>query len=488
MQHVLVDGLRGSRRTIPEHCYPKRQGQTQEVTRDTLDPRSNVSSQTKVLLLKSSLHDVKADAEFILPNRHLAAIEASWRTPQSRYGKVSFYPGYWESTEDMLGHHANILHAVKIHAAVHVSLFTYVCNKHVLQAFLELWCPSTNTLHTAVGEISLSLWDIRGLCGLLVRGEFYDEVVPSSKDLLGYETCKPTVPRSCKGSLRYAAPPLRSSQREFTSPNFLAILVETLTLLIYLAPKTMMSLSPYYRSQKIYEMRLMWQHFFHVGYATLSSHKTKLASHFSYPLRVWLDRTLSLDSLSSKLEPIGAQMVKYAGENMARHFEPTEARDLFHCINPSRLLNIHFHHQGPSLMADDAKISNTFQDLFMALRSSYLTLRIGGDSIVEAYSPHRFSHQFGFCQDVPRSLKKEILTCSLKELGRLWQSCTLSGTLPKLLIPGSVSSSPLVTEEYADWWAKCNKTSLEKNTRVILKLNHPPNLERDPRIISDACY
>ncbi|KAL0293297.1 UNVERIFIED_CONTAM: hypothetical protein Sradi_6945500 [Sesamum radiatum] len=144
-------------------------------------------------------------------------------------------------------------------------------------------------------------------------------------------------------------------------------------------------------------------------------------------------------------------MVKYAGQNMARHFEHTEARDLFHRINPLRLLNIHFHHQGPSLVADDAKISNTFQDLFVALRSSYLTLRIGGDSIVEAYSPHHFSCQFDFCQDVPWRLKKEILTCSLKELGRLWQSFTLSGTSSKLLIPGTVSSSPLVTKEYADW-------------------------------------
>ncbi|KAL0366242.1 UNVERIFIED_CONTAM: hypothetical protein Sradi_3514300 [Sesamum radiatum] len=194
----------------------------------------------------------------------------------------------------------------------------------------------------------------------------------------------------------------------------------------------------------------------------------------------WIGRYLQTH-FPPKLEPIGAQMVKYAGENMARHFEPTEARDLFHRINPSRLLNIHFHHQGPSLVADDAKISNTFKDLFVALRSSYLTLRIGSDSIVEAYSPHRFSRQFGFCQDVPGSLKKEILTCSLKELGRLWQSCTLSGTLSKLLIPGSVSSSPLVTKEYADWWAKCNKTSLEKNTRVILKLNHPPDLEKGSR-------
>ncbi|KAL0308763.1 UNVERIFIED_CONTAM: hypothetical protein Sradi_5818600 [Sesamum radiatum] len=57
---------------------------SKEATRDILDPRSNISSQTKVVLLKSSLHEVKVDAEFTLPNRHLAAIGTSWRTPQSK--------------------------------------------------------------------------------------------------------------------------------------------------------------------------------------------------------------------------------------------------------------------------------------------------------------------------------------------------------------------------------------------------------------------
>ncbi|KAL0392817.1 UNVERIFIED_CONTAM: hypothetical protein Sradi_2504500 [Sesamum radiatum] len=62
------------------------------MTRDTLDPLSNAFSQTKVVLLKSSLHDVKADAEFTPSNCHLTATGTSWRTPQSKYGEVSFYP------------------------------------------------------------------------------------------------------------------------------------------------------------------------------------------------------------------------------------------------------------------------------------------------------------------------------------------------------------------------------------------------------------
>ncbi|KAL0391464.1 UNVERIFIED_CONTAM: hypothetical protein Slati_4531500 [Sesamum latifolium] len=269
-----------------------------------------------------------ADAEFILPNRHIAAIGTSWRTPQSKYGEVSFYPGYWEWTEDVLGHHANILHAAKIHAAVHASLFTYVCNKHVLQAFLELWCPSTNTLHTAVEEVSLSLWDIRGLCGLPVCGGFYDEVVPSSKDLLGDET----------------SPPLRSSRKRVHEPK--------------------------------------------------------------------LSRNPSGDVYAS---------------NLPRAKDHDE---------PFTILQI------PEDIRDETYVA------------AFLSCRL--------------------CNFVfPHNKVGKIHASTFKVASRM-----AHGTSSKLLIPDSISSSPLVTKEYADWWAKCNKNSLEKNTRVILKLNHPPNLEK----------
>ncbi|KAL0358198.1 UNVERIFIED_CONTAM: Secreted RxLR effector protein [Sesamum calycinum] len=61
---------------------------SEKATRDTLDTPSNISSQIKVLLLKSSLHDVKANAEFTLPNCHLTAIRTSWRTLQFKYNKI----------------------------------------------------------------------------------------------------------------------------------------------------------------------------------------------------------------------------------------------------------------------------------------------------------------------------------------------------------------------------------------------------------------
>jgi hypothetical protein len=51
-----------------------------------------------------------------------------------------------------------------------------------MQAFFENWCSATNTLHTFVGDISITLWD---LCrrGLPFYGSIYDEVVPRAKEM-----------------------------------------------------------------------------------------------------------------------------------------------------------------------------------------------------------------------------------------------------------------------------------------------------------------
>ncbi|XP_027769716.1 uncharacterized protein LOC114075560 [Solanum pennellii] len=51
------------------------------------------------------------------------------------------------------------------------------------KAFCENWRPPTNTVSTFIGELSISLWDLRTIGGLPVHGSFYNEVVPSAKEL-----------------------------------------------------------------------------------------------------------------------------------------------------------------------------------------------------------------------------------------------------------------------------------------------------------------
>ncbi|KAG5576798.1 hypothetical protein H5410_056932 [Solanum commersonii] len=68
-------------------------------------------------------------------------------------------------------------------------MFTYDHNKKFLQDFYENWRPSTNTISTFVGELSISLWDLRTIGGHPVHGFFYDEFIPLAKELTHKADC-----------------------------------------------------------------------------------------------------------------------------------------------------------------------------------------------------------------------------------------------------------------------------------------------------------
>ena len=41
--------------------------------------------------------------------------------------------------------------------SIFASLFNYDHHASMIRAFCERWCPTTNTLHTSIGEVSISL-------------------------------------------------------------------------------------------------------------------------------------------------------------------------------------------------------------------------------------------------------------------------------------------------------------------------------------------
>nr|XP_027066402.1 uncharacterized protein LOC113692228 isoform X1 [Coffea arabica] len=145
----------------------------------------------------------------------------------------------------MLGMYKEILTRASIFEAVYASRYSYDRCENILRAFFKYWCPSTNTLHTPVGELSITLWDLYRLGGLSIDGTFFDEVVPSAQELLTHDKeGKPLLPESCrylfstyyhlwtndqrvwmkdwirfwfKGEGRYRAPPSRANRRKTTS-------------------------------------------------------------------------------------------------------------------------------------------------------------------------------------------------------------------------------------------------------------------------------
>ncbi|KAG5580676.1 hypothetical protein H5410_051303 [Solanum commersonii] len=106
----------------------------------------------------------------------------------------------------------------------------------------------------------------------------------------------------------------------------------------------------------------------------------------------------------------------------------------------------HLHHlamlQGRDLhLTDNGKLSNSWNEYIISLRSGYVTLRHDSNFIVESYNPIRFSRQFGFCQDVPRDLMEYPYD----------------------------EGAPLMTRKYVDWWPSQRMNTSQGNLCIILK-------------------
>ena len=96
-----------------------------------------------------------------------------------------------------------LLRASQLYDVVFASLFTYDFDENLLKAFYECWSSMTNTLHTSVGEISITPWDLHTLGRLPCARSFYDEVVPCAMELEGAnEQGQPFLPLSCRYLIR----------------------------------------------------------------------------------------------------------------------------------------------------------------------------------------------------------------------------------------------------------------------------------------------
>lgn len=159
-----------------------------------------------------------------------------------------------------------------------------------------------------------------------------------------------------------------------------------------------------------------------------------------------------------------------SGEKMAKHFDLVDARKLFHQGDVHNLHNLAML-QGRELHIDDSgKLSPSWSDFLISLRSSFVTLRQDDDLIVEPYSPHRFSRQFGYCQDVPGVLIEPYYDGSLLALVQLWDSCVHLGTSSKVIIPMRPSNKGFfMTREFSDWWPAHRVSVLRRNTHIVFK-------------------
>ena len=134
-----------------------------------------------VLLLNSSHPTtIEVHDEFGLLGSRVRDGKAKWGNSFKVFGESFFIKGYWEWIKEVLGRNEPFLKGCKLYEAIFTSLFNYDRHASVIRAFCERWCLTTNTLHTSIREVSISLWDLYRIVGLPIIGSFYDEMVPSA--------------------------------------------------------------------------------------------------------------------------------------------------------------------------------------------------------------------------------------------------------------------------------------------------------------------
>ena len=111
---------------------------------------------------------------------------------------------------------------------------------------------------------------------------------------------------------------------------------------------------------------------------------------------------------------------------MAKFFGFTDTPKLSDQDDSHRLHNLALL-QGRDLhLTDNGRLSNSWNEYIISLRSGYVTLMHDSNFIVESYSPVRFSRQFGFCQDVPGDLLDRPYDGTLLTLVQLLNSSFLT--------------------------------------------------------------
>ncbi|KAL0395044.1 UNVERIFIED_CONTAM: hypothetical protein Slati_4470600 [Sesamum latifolium] len=123
----------------------------------------------------------------------------------------------------------------------------------------------------------------------------------------------------------------------------------------------------------------------------------------------------------------------------------------------------------PFKFVDNNDVEELEYNYFVAICSSYLTLRQDDKFIIDPYSPHRFGRQFGYFQGILGILKYDTRVASLEEGLRYWRLCVLSKSLSKAWFPSlPTNTKKLCSEAYKTWWAKVHGTFLDDNIVCLI--------------------
>ncbi|KAH7850047.1 hypothetical protein Vadar_027062 [Vaccinium darrowii] len=489
---------------------------------------------SEVLLLQSPYHDKEGDQS--TPFSILACKSQDEKAAWSNFFKAitepSYCKGYSEWLKDILGRHEEMLRKKKIYDAIYASLFSYDRLASVMRYFCEFWSPSTNTLHTSAGERSISLWDLRQLGGLPIRGLMYDEVVPSAEEMTGVgKDSMLYLPVNCrylffayhrllakskkgevkvdawvnfwfKGEISYCKSTKKTARNKTQRPaknnnptgvigpvqlrtaeqeQVFAVLgvkgtqKELVYLAAFLACWLCKFVLPIGSCEvirpgvfKVASMMARGERFslaipvlasIYKGLNEIANSSEPWKCDSVFPVHyvyAWLGEYFNTHIGSDpKSAPQKPRMVRYAGERVAKYLDESEALDLFRRCDNLAMDRFAQREGEHTEQIDDGELGGWQIEYFISIRSGFLTLRSGSLRVIEPYSPHRFSSQFGFSQDIPGKLKINLRSGNLMSIVRHWESLVHESTQGKLKLPKRANCRSVpVTEAYQGWWAK----------------------------------
>lgn len=170
--------------------------------------------------------------------------------------------------------------------------------------------------------------------------------------------------------------------------------------------------------------------------------------HYIY---AWLGEYFGVYHPSSEIKGL-ARMTQFAREGMAKCYNELEAHDLLRAKRHVPLSSTIIIKDERKILVDDMHLAIRLFEYFTSLRANYLTLCCEDLHIVEPYSPHRFSRQFGYVQDVPGNLSEDIRLCTYTAMAELWRSCLKFDMKCQVVLPSrsNVEEGPRATKDYYD--------------------------------------
>ncbi|KAK4395693.1 hypothetical protein Sango_1723600 [Sesamum angolense] len=319
--------------------------------------------------------------------------------------------------------------------------------------------------------MSIPLWDLRELAGLPMTDCLYDEVVPSALELTGIdEKSERFIPRSSK-YLFYAYHLLQSADDNRCSHVSIDKWVK------FWSKKT----TKYHPPPSSKEKKTVRPKSTHNPLGYIAIYERWSTAEEALFANLFIERSLKEEVyLAAYLacwlcvfvlpELRGPKVTRFFGEGGAKYYEPREARKRIHKVEFVSWACNMLVRDGSFKFVDDGQAEELDHSYFIAIRSSYLTLRQGDRFIIQPYNPHRFDRQFGYYQDVPGTLRYDPRVASLEEGLRYWRLCVLSKSSSKAWFPYlPANAKKLCSEAYKAWWAKVHGTFFDDNITCLIK-------------------